>query len=139
MSTPVTIQLNVPALHQHLNVVGACIEALLSRCDDITDPDSSRYNMQLAVHEICTNIVDHAYGGSGGRIDLTLTYADGVFSAALRDEGRSFDPDLVPAPDLDNPSEHGLGLFLVYQLMDQVEYLPGHPGNVWRLSKRLKE
>jgi serine/threonine-protein kinase RsbW len=139
MSAPVNIQLNVPATHQYLNVVGACIEALLSRCEGIADPESAKYNVQLAVQEVCANIVDHAYADQSGRINIAFDYADGVLTTTLSDQGCPFDPSIVPTPDLDNPQEHGLGLFLVHQLMDQVTYTPSSSGNVWQLHKQLKD
>ena len=134
------IRLDVPATHKYLNVLGACITEMLSRVDGLQEPAVVAYNIQLAVHETCTNIVDHAYGGApDGRIVITLTLATGPrrLVVDLHDTGRSFDPSTVPEPDLERGQVHGYGIFLMHSLMDDVAYAAGADGNRWRLVKHL--
>jgi serine/threonine-protein kinase RsbW len=140
MTENTTIELDLPASFKYLNLLGLCIQALLEHIDDLPEPEISGYNLQLAVHEVCTNIVDHAYAGrDGGRIALAFTVAADPrrLIVELRDTGRAFDLAEVPDPDLDNAQVRGYGLFLVHSLMDEVSYqaLPG--GNCWRLIKNL--
>lgn len=85
------------------------------------------YQVQLAVDEACTNIIEHAYGGeSRKRIDCTCRIETEKLTVVLEDCGRPFSPAEIPAPDLDADIEHrpagGLGLYLIRQLMDEVEY-----------------
>lgn len=81
---------------------------------------------QLAVDEACTNVVEHGYDGRGGRIDVTMEAEKDHVRATVRDWGACFDPDAVPIPDVNAPLEErglgGLGLFLMRQLMDHVEF-----------------
>ena len=134
------IRLELPATHKYLNVLGACITEMLSRVDGLQAVSVVAYNVQLAVHETCTNIVEHAYGGApDGRIaiTLTLTSAPRLMVVDVHDTGRSFDPSSVPDPDLERGQIHGYGIFLVHSLMDDVAYETQADGNHWRLVKHL--
>ena len=133
------IRLDVPATHKYLNLLGACIGEMLSRLDDGRDLQTAIYNMQLAVQECCANIVDHAYQSADGRIMATLTLIDQPrrLVVELHDSGRPFEPETVPQPSLDEPQVRGYGLFLMRELLDEVDYEPGPGDNRWRLVKVL--
>lgn len=132
------IRLNVPAQHKFLNVIGNCIRSLITNESGVSDKDALIYNIELAVHEACANIVEHAYAGLSGRIEVafTLVQEPRKLVVELGDNGRSFDLSSVSAPDLDQPHTSGYGLFLVHQLMDKVEYHPDPGNNLWRLTKQ---
>lgn len=99
------------------------------------------YAIQLAVDEACSNIIEHAYGGDGGEgmIECTLRSEADRLTVILRDWGRPFDPSSVPAPNLEAELETcpigGLGLHLIYQLMDEVHFEFGDAGNVLTIVK----
>lgn len=140
MNQPNVIQLELPATYTYLNVLGTCLSEVIARVDDLTDSSTIAYNIQLAVHEACTNIIDHAYGGPcGERIGIAMTVQPSPrqLIVELHDTGRSFDPDQVPQPTLDDVQVHGYGLFLMRELMDEVTYAPQPGNNRWRLVKYL--
>jgi serine/threonine-protein kinase RsbW len=102
------------------------------------------YDVQMAVDEACSNIIEHAYGGQGrGPIECTCRVHDDQLIVILNDYGCPFDPSSVPRPDLcanlDKRNSGGLGLFFIQQLMDQVQFAskPG-VGNTLTLIKRRK-
>ena len=132
------VRLNVPAQHKFLNVIGTCIRALITNERAVPEKDALIYNIELAVHEACANIVEHAYAGLSGRIEIafTLVQEPRKLVVELGDNGRSFDLSSVAEPDLDIAHTSGYGLFLVYQLMDNVEYHPEPGHNLWRLTKQ---
>ncbi|HEX5688767.1 MAG TPA: ATP-binding protein [Roseiflexaceae bacterium] len=134
-----TIRLDLPASFKHLNMLGPCIQALLEHVEGLAEPEISAYNIQLAVHEVCTNIVEHAYAGrENGRIAIAFTLAEPrKLLVELRDTGHIFDPADAPDPDLDNAHVRGYGLFLVHSLMDDVSYQALPTGNCWRLTKNV--
>ena len=140
-----TVRLNLPASHKYLHLLGSCIEGFLGQVDGIADVSTLAYNVQLAAHEICANIVEHAYGGSPSghenRIEITLSLeaAGTLLVIELRDQGQPFDPSTVPEPILGEPQVHGYGLFLARELMNTVDYRSGPDGNFWRLTKHLYE
>jgi serine/threonine-protein kinase RsbW len=133
-----TIQLNIPAMHKYLNVVGACLAEVMARIDNLPEAASVTYNVQLAVHEICTNIVEHAYGNiESNRITITMSLAEQLrrLEVELHDTGSTFDLTAVRPPAFDTLHEGGYGLFLVRELMDEVTYDPQPGNNRWRLTK----
>ena len=98
------------------------------------------YLIELAVSEICTNLIEHAYQMAGGEIRGSLTPLENGIQIDLYDDGESFDPAAVPDPTLaqGSPNEGGYGLHIVRQIMDKVEYQAHTPkGNHWRLIKYL--
>lgn len=85
------------------------------------------YQIELAVDEACSNIIDHAYPGEQkGEIILKMESDQEGLTIILQDQGQPFDPAEIPAPDLTsdpiNRRERGLGVFLIHQLMDFVHY-----------------
>lgn len=134
-----TVRLELPAIHKYLNVIGSCIHAMLEREQSLPGRDSLFYNIELAVHEACTNIVEHAYAGVSGRIEIAFTLIEEPkqFIIELRDRGQSFNLAAIQAPNLEQPQTSGYGLFLVHQLMDEVTYYPEPGNNRWRLVKNL--
>jgi serine/threonine-protein kinase RsbW len=89
-----------------------------------------------AVGEAFNNVVMHGYAGrSDGHIELRISTKGGGIRIELRDWGSSFDPSLVPVPDLDDLPESGLGFYIMKSFMD-IDYRPGRP-NLLTLTKRL--
>lgn len=100
--------------------------------------------MILAVDEACTNVIKHAYKFSPeGEIRIEIKFNKSAFTITIEDDGISFNPDVVPSPDLQKYyREHrvgGLGMYLMKSLMDAVEY-QSEPGKFNRVSltKKLK-
>lgn len=85
------------------------------------------YNLQLAVDEAVTNVIEHAYGGEGvGDIELTIDPTELGLQIVVHDWGSSFDPSQVPEPEFDVPLEElqsrGAGIYLIRRIMDEVHY-----------------
>ena len=134
------IRLDLPAEHKHLNVIGACLNAILERIDQVSDKDMLAYNLELALHETCTNIVEHAYSEQEGRIRVAMSVVCNPHRQLvvdLHDTGSSFNPTEAEDPDLDGAQVHGYGLFLMRQLLDEVVYRSSEASNHWRLVKNI--
>ncbi len=101
------------------------------------------YEIDLAVDEASSNIIDHAYKDlPTGEIRLFLSHMESAMTIVLQDDGNDFDLSTVPKPDLDAPPEErperGLGVFLIRELMDQVIYEPAtENGNQLTLIKNI--
>ena len=135
------IQLNLPANFKHLNVLSACIASVLERVENLREKEALVYNIQLAVQEACTNIVRHAYAQKQeGRIKATITLEDSPqrFIIDLIDTGTPFVRAKDRCPNLDEPQIHGYGLFLMRQLLDEVNYISDQRNNHWHLVKVLQ-
>lgn len=136
----VVFRLEIPATFKYLNVVSNSLTAILEQVADMPERENLTYNVTLAVHEICTNIIEHAYSGQNDKtikIKIDLNEQASLLIVDLHDTGQPFDLAATPDPDLDDAPIRGYGLFLVRQLMDEVTYVPGNNENHWRLKKEL--
>lgn len=134
------IRLDLPATAKYLTILSACIAEMLARVDNLPERDTITYNIQLAAHEACANIVDHAYAGALDKrilINLTLKQHPMSFVIDLYDSGQPFDLETTPTPNLDQPQVHGYGLFIIRSLMDEMVYRPQPGNNHWSLVKHL--
>jgi serine/threonine-protein kinase RsbW len=115
------------------------IELAASECR--LDPEVT-FALKLAVHEACTNIMQHGYAGmEPGSIIVDLVVGDRHAKLRITDFGHPFEPSAVPMPDvaaaLEDRQVGGLGLFLIYTTMDHVDYKSGEAGNTLILTKML--
>lgn len=133
------IRLNLPAEIRFLNVLGAMVTALVERIPRIPQPEQLAFDVGLAAHEVCTNIMQHAYAEYPGRVEITFTLAPAPRRLIIefQDTGRVFDLNSVREPDLDQAQIHGYGLFLVRALVDELDYIPAAGNNRWLLVKYL--
>lgn len=89
--------------------------------------EDATFKLTLALDEIVANVIRHGFGDDQEhRIEVKVTVDDRTVTASVEDDGRAFDPREAPVPDLDLPIEMrtpgGLGMHLVRQTMDSVEY-----------------
>ena len=103
-------------------------------------PEDAVEALQLAVDEACTNIIEHAYGGSTKhKVDIAIIVDPARFVVRIRDRGQPFDQKSYVAPDVlaltRRGQAGGLGVQMIRELMDQVEYLSEGPTNEIRLIK----
>lgn len=99
---------------------------------------ASRTVIILAIHELLVNVVEHAYDGKHGKIDIQVAVGD-MLKVLIRDyASQGFDiPETIKEPDpLDLP-ENGMGLFIIYDTFDAVTYQRLEDGNQWELEKAL--
>jgi anti-anti-sigma factor len=141
MATDETYALRVKARPENLSRIAAFIGHVAERCD--LGPKEA-FDIQMAVDEACTNIIEHGYqGDESGIIEINYSYTDDECCITLRDFGAHFDPDAVPQPDIHAPLEErpigGLGLYFMRELMDSVEFeFDPEEGNVLTMIKRRK-
>ena len=105
--------------------------------------DDACHDLKLAVDEACTNVVTHGYAGMNpGSIMLALEFEPHLVTVEITDFGHPFEPSEPEAPDpeatLDDPTRGGLGLYFIYQSMDEISYRSGEEGNVLTFIKRLE-
>lgn len=101
------------------------------------------HHCQLAVDEVCTNIVEHGYGARGGEhvIDIICRQETYQFSIIISDDSAAFDPMQRPDPDPETSLEDreigGWGIYFVKRLMDEVIYHREGGQNHLTMIKRL--
>ena len=103
--------------------------------------DASLYAIETAVDEACSNIIEHGYGGEGkGDIECCCEFDETSLTITLTDQGSPFTPSEIDMPDLNVPLDqrkaHGLGLYFMHQMMDEVsfKYKEGE-GNILTMIK----
>jgi anti-sigma regulatory factor (Ser/Thr protein kinase) len=99
-------------------------------------------DLELAVDEVCTNIIQHGYAPDReGEISLTIEVVADQARITVVDGGRPFSPDEAAEPDLEAPWDErpvgGLGWHLVRSVVDEVHYRRDGSQNLLTLVKRL--
>src|SRR3954451_17990734 len=102
MSPANTIELNLPARLESLSVLEACLTAVLNQEPDLRDREAQTFEVVLAAHETCTNIIEHAYRGTAGRVGVTLRMLDQPrrLEIEFHDTGEASDLSDVEPPNL---------------------------------------
>jgi len=89
--------------------------------------ETAVYEVQLAVDEACSNIIEHAYKeNEDGEIICSCTISSDAFTVILQDQAEPFEPDEIKNLEIGAPLEElgnrGAGVFLMKKLMDEVEF-----------------
>lgn len=103
-----------------------------------------RGDVHLALEEVITNVIKHGYKGRPGHgIGLEIAVAAGEVVICVEDAAAAFNPLQAAAPDLALPlalkQPGGLGIHLVKQVMDRLDYERTADKNRLTLRKRLPE
>lgn len=124
-----------------LHYLTALRHAVHAFCVDVLDTDAVEeqvYQLQLAVSELATNIMTHAYRDlERGNIEMRGHGADHVVSLEFFDAGKEFERKTPTLPALENLAEGGYGSFIIQQCVDDVTYDRADGRNHWRLDKRF--
>src|SRR5688572_11666473 len=101
------------------------------------------FDLNLVLDEIFTNIVHYGYEDGGEHeVLIDVTMEGGEVRVRVEDDAREFNPLERPDPDLGVPLEErkvgGLGIYLVRQLMDEVEYVREGGKNVLSLRRSTR-
>ncbi len=126
-----------------LNVTIADLPEILafvdSACQQVGMGPDLCFDLQLAVEEACTNVIEHAYQGHGGELSICFETRNDDIVITLRDHGQAFDPTSIACPDTSMPLTKrpigGLGLHLMYQLMDEIGFSFELDGNTLTMIK----
>lgn len=86
-------------------------------------PEDALYQLILAVNEVASNIMRHAYKGDPGqRIRLNASVEEGTFQLELAHTGDPFDPAQRPKPVFDGTRDGGFGVFIIEKSVDEITY-----------------
>ena len=100
------------------------------------------FNLNLVLEEAVSNVILYAYGKEVQKeITLLANMSNNNLIFVLTDSGKEFDPTKVPDADVTLSAEEreigGLGIFLIRQIMDMVEYQRIDGKNVLTMRKQL--
>ena len=132
------MQLRVGEGHRGLVALSAAVDDF---CTAHGVADDARHDLHVALDEIVNNVVRHA-APRHPSIDVRLAVVETDVEVTVADDGEAFDLREAPVPDVTLPLEErrvgGLGILLVRQLMDAVEYRREDGRNVLTLRRRLR-
>lgn len=66
----------LPTDLERLAVLETQIRRVFSHAPPLAEAEIMQYNVHLAVHELCVNIIKHAYARRSGKFMLTLSLLD---------------------------------------------------------------
>jgi serine/threonine-protein kinase RsbW len=127
----------IPAQFDHLVLVRNFIETTGQKYHFSNKVVNS---VKLAVEEAITNIIRHGYKDlPPGKIVIKLYIRRFSLTIVLVDQGHSFDPRQVDAPDLKQYVEigkiGGLGIMMIRKLIDEIDYYSYDGSNNFCLTK----
>ena len=124
-----------------LRLVWQTGETLLESVPFEDDAESTRYHVLLALQEMVTNVLRHAYELDETKpIEVQFTVTEAAFEVVLRDRGPEFDPLARDIAALDfaetMPTEPGgYGIYIATMVMDEVVHTRRDGWNTLSMKK----
>lgn len=126
-----TTHLELAADYEAARQIGPWLATAL---EELSPPHAERVGeIELAVHELAINIVDHAYDDTDtdATYTISLTIEAGQLHALFCDQGRTYVDERTPKGD--EPTVRGYGLMIVEQLATSITYERVDADNRWTL------
>jgi serine/threonine-protein kinase RsbW len=115
----------------------ALLDAIEAQLADGDVPQAAAAPVLIACDEIVSNIVNH--GGADASVEVAVRVRDGQVDVEVLDGGAPFDPMAAAEPDtglaLEDRKVGGLGIYLVREMMDRIDYERRDGRNRLRFSK----
>lgn len=119
------------------------LNAIEDHLDKNGCPESTKMEILISVEEIYVNIAHYAYGGHAGEavVQLDVIQDPKKCRVVFRDRGIPYNPLEKEDPDITLSAEEreigGLGIFMVKECMDKVEYHYEDGCNILTIEKTL--
>lgn len=99
--------------------------------------DQCLTDIEIALAEACTNVLDHA--AQGDEYEIVAGLDDAMCVIDVVDTGRGFDADHLGHADADPSAEEGRGIQLIRALVDRVQFRSRpEAGMIVHLEKELE-
>ncbi|HUS58083.1 MAG TPA: ATP-binding protein [Planctomycetota bacterium] len=134
----------VVSIPEHTAYLSVVRQAVASIAGTMGFDDDAVLQLQMAVDEACTNVIEHGRGGRGGRIKVKLQAKPGKLVMHVEDQRERFSPLERTLPSRDayfqSPQTGGLGILILRRFVDDVRhcYKPG-VGNKLSLTKLVPQ
>jgi serine/threonine-protein kinase RsbW len=122
---PQRYQLNLTSETENLELIREFV-AKIAQKTGLKEIDVNK--IELAVDEACANVIKHAYpeDAPSKPIQIRIEVNPGKMLIIVSDKGKGFDVKSVPAVDMNKYLAEmrvgGLGIYLIRNLMDEVEF-----------------
>ena len=129
------VDLEVPGRYEAISPV---VDQVLATARTMGCAVGKEFEIEVALREALSNAIRHGCGDDPGKTVQLCVACDeqrGML-IVVRDPGPGFDPDDIPSPVVGQNiySNHGRGIYLINQLMDEVAFDRG--GTEIRMRKR---
>jgi anti-sigma regulatory factor (Ser/Thr protein kinase) len=99
-------------------------------------------NINLVIEEAVSNIIFYAFNNNKKhKIKISMSVENNLLTIKITDDGVPFNPLAQQLPDINLPAEErpvgGLGIFLISQMMDEMNYIRKGNENILTLKKSL--
>lgn len=122
--------LQISADHESLRHIGPWLRDLFEG----SELPSRFTSIELAVHELANNSVDHAKSDDRlVRLSAAIDQKDlaATLTVTVTDRGIAVDPETIPTPEEHVPQIRGYGLMIIDQVADELTYERIGNENVW--------
>lgn len=120
------LNLSMPANAESIATITSAISEILERLEI---PEHKRLEIDLAVQEALANAVVHGCEGDPSKTIRCRLNGDqqGRIVISVTDPGPGFRPEVIPDPKRSENlyGDHGRGVYLIRQLMDEVQFERG--------------
>jgi serine/threonine-protein kinase RsbW len=112
-----------------IEAITPVVERVMELVDEMKCAEGKHFEIETALREALANAIVHGAGNDASKL-IELCVACDMERGMLivvRDPGPGFDPGNIPDPVFGHNvySEHGRGIFLINQLMDEVKFERG--------------
>jgi len=125
----------VKATLENMSAVLDFVNAHLEDC-----PPKTKNKIAVAVDEIFSNIARYAYHPEAGDVTVRISVGSDI-TIVFEDSGAAYDPLAKSDPDVSLSAGErdigGLGIFMVKNIMDSVEYRREGDKNILTIKKGL--
>ena len=121
---------------EELKMLNRSIRTFLST---IKIPPKTIYKVDLILEEMITNIIKYGYNDNKDHeIEIKMNITKEYIRIRIIDDGKEFDSEISPAPNIETPLEEmrlgGLGLHLVKNIIHNMKYKRHKKKNVLRVK-----
>jgi serine/threonine-protein kinase RsbW len=112
-----------------ISAIGPLVERVMEIARDMKCAEGKEFEIEMALREALANAIVHgAKHDASKNVQLCVACDESRgMLIVVRDPGEGFNPQSVPSPVMGQNlfSEHGRGIFLINQLMDEVRFERG--------------
>lgn len=139
METEIKRQLTLPNDVKQVPLLAEFIDGI---CEAAEVDMMLTMQLNLAIEEAVVNVMNYAYpAGTEGTVCIDAQVSNGVLQFVISDSGAPFDPTARAEVDTTLSAEErgigGLGIHIVRQIMDSIDYKRIDGRNVLTLGKKL--
>jgi serine/threonine-protein kinase RsbW len=129
-------------LRNHLSELKRMSEAVSAWSRENNISSVVEFHLALALDEITSNVIRYGWKDScEHRFNVRLSLLNDEVTVEIEDDATPFNPLEAPAPNLDQPLDErpvgGLGIHLVRQVMDGLEYRRLDGKNLLVIKKKI--